>query len=337
MQTRHESILRSINRNGKGLNILTYPIHESFQKNWEHLQHTFYLFRGDGIKNWDNTYRQMPENHILLDGGPHQIKLDMKYDIVLNQNKAHYSVSRQFAENFNIPLVSLEHTLPFYEWNDKYIKQLTSKLRGQTNCYISKYSVEKWHDNLDDPSVRVVHHAIETDKFTGGSHEDDKVLTVVNDWSNRDWCCGWNLYNEVIKGFPANPVGNTPGFSEAAKNTKDLVSKYQNASVFLNTSLISPVPMALLEAMSCGCAVVSAATCMIPEIIIDGENGFLFDPKDIKTAREKVDTLLKDKNLREKMGNKARQTIIDKFSLDKHLSAWDRIFNEVAGKGFYNG
>ena len=70
-------------------------------------------------------------------------------------------------------------------------------------------------------------------------------------------------------------VGDTPGLSEPAASTEGLVATYQNSRIFLNTSTISPVPTALMEAMSCGCAVVSTATCMIPEVIEHGVNGFI--------------------------------------------------------------
>ena len=50
---------------------------------------------------------------------------------------------------------------------------------------------------------------------------------------------------------------------------------YKSSSVFLNTSIHSPVPTVLMEAMACGCAVVSTDNCMIPEIIEHGVNGLL--------------------------------------------------------------
>ena len=55
--------------------------------------------------------------------------------------------------------------------------------------------------------------------------------------------------------------------STPAESVADLVNEYCSSKVFLNTSTVSPIPTTLLEAMSCGSAVVSTATCMIPEII----------------------------------------------------------------------
>lgn len=105
MQSRHESILRTINSSGP-YNVLTFPTHEAYQSNLGALQHKFYLYQGKGIKTWSNQYRQIPENHILLDGTNHQVKLDMKFDIVLSQNKFGQF---QVAKSMSKPFAALEN------------------------------------------------------------------------------------------------------------------------------------------------------------------------------------------------------------------------------------
>jgi hypothetical protein len=87
MQNKHEAILRAINNTSGKYNILTFPTHEAFQSNWATMPHTFYLYQGEGIKPWNNKYRQLPPNHVLLDGGPSQIKVDIKFDMVLSQSR----------------------------------------------------------------------------------------------------------------------------------------------------------------------------------------------------------------------------------------------------------
>jgi glycosyltransferase involved in cell wall biosynthesis len=105
------------------------------------------------------------------------------------------------------------------------------------------------------------------------------------------------------------------------------VREYQRSKIFLNTSLISPVPTVLLEAMSCGCAVVSTDTCMIPEFIKHGENGFM--GKTAHELRYYVDLLRKDDKLASEMGNAARKTIVDNFSMNKFVSKWKEVFRRM--------
>ena len=105
----------------------------------------------------------------------------------------------------------------------------------------------------------------------------------------------------------------------------DLVDGYCSAQVFLNTSTISPVPSCLLEAMSCGCAIVTTATCMIPEIIENGVNGFMSN--DEAELKGYIQQLLDDEELRNKMGQAARETIVNHFGEEKFINNWNKIFD----------
>ena len=154
------------------------------------------------------------------------------------------------------------------------------------------------------------------------------MLSVVSDWINRDWCGGFSVWQNIIQGLPFHVVGDTPGLSEVAASTEDLVKTYQSSRIFLNTSTISPVPTALLEAMSCGCAGVTTATCMIPEIIENGVNGFISN--DETELKQYLVDLLNDEDLAKSLGKEARKTIVDKFSQEKFILKWDSLLHKAA-------
>src|SRR5687767_14302876 len=98
MQNKTEALLRAINNEPKSISVLTFPTHEAFQSNWGKLPHTFYLYQGKGIKTWGFEYRPLPQNTILLDGSESQVRIDMKFDMVLSQNKfGQYQVAHQIA------------------------------------------------------------------------------------------------------------------------------------------------------------------------------------------------------------------------------------------------
>ena len=89
-----------------------------------------------------------------------------------------------------------------------------------------------------------------------------------------------------------------------------------------------------MEAMSCGCAVVSTATCMIPEIIENGVNGFISnDPEELKHYL--VD-LLNDEDLAKEIGNNARKTITEKHSASKFVNRWNEVL-ESSSKVIFRG
>lgn len=72
----------------------------------------------------------------------------------------------------------------------------------------------------------------------------------------------------------------------------------------------------LLEAMSSEAAVVGSATPPVQEVIEDGINGLLVDFFDPLQLAETVVALLKDPSMRKRLGRAARQTVLQRYSLD---------------------
>lgn len=312
------------------LNILTASTHEAYQTGLAETGHNFYLIHHESFKPWSKEYRKVPDNHHLVNHLPMWID----FDLVLSQNKfGQFQVLANFANMLQLPLVSLEHTLPMPQWSPAQRTEL-QKARGNINVFISNYSINQWGFDPSDPTVRVIEHMIDTDEFYPMDIQRENVcLSVVNDWIMRDWCCGFNLWAQAVKlqtpeQLPIKVLGSTKGLSEPAKNVQELVTAYQTSKVFINTSLISPIPTALMEAMACGCAVVTTGTCMIPEVVEHGVNGFIADnPDDI---RKYVELLLSDDELATKLGNNARKTIEEKYNKERFVNDWNKVFYEAA-------
>ena len=65
--------------------------------------------------------------------------------------------------------------------------------------------------------------------------------------------------------------------------------------------------MAILEAMAAGLPIVSTPVGGIPEIIADGDNGFLVEPGDVEGLTDKLAILATDRRLRQEMGRRSRE------------------------------
>ncbi len=65
--------------------------------------------------------------------------------------------------------------------------------------------------------------------------------------------------------------------------------------------------------MSKGKPVVGTNVGGIPEIIRDGENGYLFENENSEDLKEKLQKLISDSKLREKMGDKSIEILKSKF------------------------
>jgi glycosyltransferase involved in cell wall biosynthesis len=99
--------------------------------------------------------------------------------------------------------------------------------------------------------------------------------------------------------------------------------------VYLMSSIFEGLPVALLEAMSMECAVVSTAVGGVPEVVRDGENGFLVPPQDPELlARVTGDALGSASTLR-RCGAEARRTVEDRFSMRRMSAELEATYRDV--------
>jgi len=334
-----KSILRSANR-PKKLNILTFATHERYEQNLCKTGHNFYSLAVG--KTWDTDYGDVPENYHIIDSIPDYLDFDLILAHTDCQRLAgvHRYLSGADDRSSNrthIPILRHNHVLPDVRFDVNQQKAAAVNPTVNWYSFISNFSRDAWGFNQDNSIV--IEHGIDTDFWTPGSEQRDNLcLSVVNDWPNRDWCCGFNVWRHTVgmKGgsgtktdpwqcdLPIRVFGKSPGLSVPAESTEHLREIYQKSKIFYNTSLHSPVPTVLLEAMACGCAIVSTATCMIPEVIQHGVNGLISnDPKELRSYLE---MLLNNDAVAKKLGENARKTIEQKYNLDRFIKCWNKAF-----------
>ena len=317
-------------KDNEPLNILTFVTRERYEPNLCKTGHNFYAYVGEGIRDWNTNYAPIPDNYCILDKGlgGKQIPLYLDIDLIISQNiVAHYDLAQGISQYLNIPIINIHHTLPPPAWKKEELQSLSSKV-GVFDVYITDHNLKVW--NINPKNSKVIYHGIDSNfwKPAKKTKRGSYALSVVNDWINRDWCCGYNVWKEATAGIPIKAIGDTPGLSQPASSLEDLRDNYSSCGLFVNTSTYSPIPMSLLEAMSCGCAVVSTATCAIPEIIENGVNGFVTN--NISEMKEYISAILKDEKLRDSLGKEARKTILNKFSIKRFADEWNEIFYKVA-------
>ena len=69
----------------------------------------------------------------------------------------------------------------------------------------------------------------------------------------------------------------------------------------------------------------------IPEIIDDGVNGYLVEPKNPEQLAEKVIKLFSEEKLLKELGRNARKKA-EEFSIEKHVDNLEKIYKEVMKK-----
>ena len=325
-----KSIMRKCDPDRK-LNILTFATHERYEENLCKTGHNFYSLPIG--KTWDTDYAPVPDNYHIINTIPDYVD----FDLILTHTscdrmfKAHQLLSGSDINEGNktgIPILRHTHVLPDVRFDVPSQITAFQQYPRDKDSFISAYNMAEW--GAADASV--VEHGVDIDfwKPDENIERDNACLSVVNDWPNRDWCCGYNLWQQTVQGLPIKVFGKSPGLSEPANSTAHLREIYKCSRIFYNTSLHSPVPTVLLEAMSCGCAVVSTNNCMIPEIIQNGKNGLVSnDPQELRGFLE---LLLKDHDLAKELGDNARKTIKERYSLERFVNSWNALLHSTVNE-----
>lgn len=123
-----------------------------------------------------------------------------------------------------------------------------------------------------------------------------------------------NNLSQVVEIFPA---------------TKDIEKELINSSIFTMTSRYEGQPLVLIEAMSIGLpAVVYSFKCGARETITDNVDGFVVEEGNVKEFVEKLFLLMKNSELRKKMGQAARTNIL-RFEEKHIMPKWISLFNSL--------
>ena len=123
-------------------------------------------------------------------------------------------------------------------------------------------------------------------------------------------------------------IGDTVVFTgyvpEAAK-----AAHFTLADVFLFPSAMEGFGLTVVEAMSAGLPVVSSDRGSLPELVLDGEGGFVCDPGRPERFVDRVALLLGDRTLREKLGAANRERVARLFRWDRCVDATRRVYEQA--------
>ena len=97
----------------------------------------------------------------------------------------------------------------------------------------------------------------------------------------------------------------------------------------LPSAQAEPFGLVVLEAMAMGCPVVATAIGGPLSIVAEGETGFLVPPGDAKALADKLEVLLRDNALRERMASAGRARLEDKFSFANTVNELEVLYSEV--------
>jgi len=104
------------------------------------------------------------------------------------------------------------------------------------------------------------------------------------------------------------------------------------AHIFVLSSLSEGAANVVMEASASGLPVVATAVGEVPQIVADGESGWLVKPKDVDGLAEKIETIINNPLLGKKMGEAGRKRIEQKYSWEIICEKLEKAYQEVIDK-----
>jgi glycosyltransferase involved in cell wall biosynthesis len=112
---------------------------------------------------------------------------------------------------------------------------------------------------------------------------------------------------------------------------EDLPKLYCLADCFVIPGTAELQSIATMEAMASRVPIIAADAVALPELVKNGENGYLFPPKNLKVLADCLIKILSDKKLRDKMAQKSYQ-IIQAHDVNKVIKKFESIYKEITKK-----
>ena len=108
---------------------------------------------------------------------------------------------------------------------------------------------------------------------------------------------------------------------------------YAGFDVFALPSRSEGLGTAAVEALLAECPVVASRVGGTPEVVIEGQTGFLVPPEDVEALAGSLAVLLGDAERRRRMGARGREFALERFGLDRMLRSYERVYDELVDGG----
>ncbi|MGI0119437.1 glycosyltransferase [Zooshikella sp. RANM57] len=133
-----------------------------------------------------------------------------------------------------------------------------------------------------------------------------------------------NEYNEILKLVKKLAIDDKVYFTKYLSNA-EYPHVFSLVDCFIHAGTAELQSIVTLEAVASGLPIVAANAMALPELVIEGDNGFLFEPHDYKQAAACLLKIIKDNNLITKIKERSR-CLAYKHSIQKTTECYEKLY-----------
>lgn len=263
-----------------------------------------------------------------------------------------------FCKRFHIPVILHHHGAEFEDFYEKlrpslkkYVKRILEE--ADLNLVLSKELQRRLLQKASDARVEVLNNAVNAkDKNPYLREGHDRILMLGIQGKRKGSYDLLEALAEIENRLPANLKvwmcgdGEIEQIKERALHLgldgrvehigwifeREREECFSRAIMHVLPSYREALPMSILETMGNGIPNISTSVASIPEVIKDGENGYLIEPGDIKRLGECILKLACDERLRKEFSVKSHALIKRKFSLEVCVVKLEQLYQELYEK-----
>jgi len=190
--------------------------------------------------------------------------------------------------------------IPDENENQKFLSQIQEKKHGIVLGNAGRLTQQKGQLHLIEIAKSLKEDGIDFSLFIAGTGEMELEL--------KELIAKNNLQNSVfLLGF-----------------VKDMEAFMNSIDIFLLSSIWEGFGYVLVEAMVKSKPIIAFNISSNPEIVVDGETGYLIDNLDLKAFAQKTKLLIENDSLRQKIGESGKKRVIDCFNISDRITEFEK-------------
>lgn len=312
------------------LRVLTWHVHGSYLWYLSHIPHELYLptkpGRPEGYGGRSPSFSWPPNVHDV----PAEQVRDLDLDCVLFQSHRNWLEDQHeilSPGQRRLPRVFLEHDPPRESPTDTRHPVDDSEV---LLVHVTHFNQLMW-DSGRTPTA-VIEHGVRVPPDACYTGELPRGVAAVNGLRRRGRRLGADVFDQARRHVPLDLVGmlseEAGGLGEVApRQLPAFLARYR---FFFNPIRYTSLGLAVCEAMMIGLPVVGLATTEMVTVVENGVSGWLGLGIDGLVGRMRE--LVADPLEARRLGEGARRTAEERFSLDRFCADWSRMLSEVAGR-----